>query len=293
MEVNTYKGKNKMENLIGRQIVAEVSSKTDLGYKLEFEDSELFMHNNQAMKEYSVGEDVEVFIYVDKSKREAATAETPFVTVGNCEFLEVKTITRDLGIFLDNGIVRDVLLSKNDLPKSPKFWPVVGDKMLIQLEATYTNLIAKPVSYKVAHNKLNPERRLEIQEDIEGYVIYIGHSGVNIVSTEGHSIFVHESNLKGQYRLGQSVVVNIIHVKNLNEYNGTLILDKLEAIQGDGQIVLEYMQNNGGRMNFNNKTDAKVILEIFEMSKGAFKKAISNLYKERVIDKDGDGWFIK
>ncbi len=282
-----------MNELIGRQLVAEVQSKTDLGYKLSYHDEELFMHNNQAMSQYQVGDEVKVYIYVDKEKRVAATAETPNVTVGNCAFLEVKTITKDLGVFLDNGVVRDVLLSKNDLPKQKSDWPIEGDKIFIQLEATYTNLVAKPVSYKIASQKFDIDGALAIQDEIDGYVTYVGFAGVNVLSVDGHSIFVHKSNLLGKYRVGQAVNVSITNVKNKMEYNGSLIKDKGDLIKGNSAIVYEYMQDNGGRMNFNNKTDAKIILEIFEMSKGAFKNAISSLYKERMIDKDDNGWFIK
>jgi predicted RNA-binding protein (virulence factor B family) len=248
---------------------------------------------NQAKAEYKIGEMVDVFLYVDKSKRVAATAETPIITTGESAFLEVQSTSNELGVFLNNNIVKDVLLSKNDLPKSPKQWPKAGDKMLVRLEATYTNLIAKPVSYSNVGDMMKPAKGLDIKEEVIGHVIFVGQSGINVASLDGHSIFIYKTNMRGEYHLGQEVTVSITHCKNKYDYNGTMIIDKLSAIKDDSGIVLEYMQENGGRMNFNSKTDAKVILEIFEMSKGSFKKAISNLYRERIVDQDEDGWFIK
>jgi len=282
-----------MDNLLGKSIVATVAAITDLGYRLDYEGEELFLHDNQAPGVYKVDDQIDVFIYTDKSKRIAATAETPIISLGEVAFLEVKDISKNLGVFLDNGIVKDILLSKNDLPKHTKHWPKVGSKMLVRLEATYTNLVAKPVHYNNVAQHMQPSRSLEIKDDVDGYVIFIGQSGLNIASTEGHSIFVHSSNTRGEFHLGQAVSVNVTHVKSRDEYNATMIIDKLASIKEDGKIVFEYMQDNGGRMNFNNKTDARIIKEIFDMSKGAFKNAISNLYKERLIDKDENGWFIK
>ena len=57
----------------------------------------------------------------------------PFISVERPAFLEVKDVVSSLGVFLDMGISKDVLLSKDDLPFDYDLWPMVGDMIYVVL----------------------------------------------------------------------------------------------------------------------------------------------------------------
>ena len=55
-------------------------------------------------------------------------------------------------------------------------------------------------------------------------------------------------------------------------------------MDSDGEIILAKLQEAGGFLPFNDKTDPELIKLEFNMSKNAFKRAIGGLYKERKIE---------
>ena len=57
----------------------------------------------------------------------------------------------------------------------------------------------------------------------------------------------------------------------------------------NSELILNYLKNQQGFAPVHDKTDPKVISDLFGMSKGAFKKAIGSLYKQRVISIEKDG----
>jgi hypothetical protein len=54
-------------------------------------------------------------------------------------------------------------------------------------------------------------------------------------------------------------------------------------------IILRYLHGHDGFAAVHDKSDPQLISDLFGMSKGAFKKTIGGLYKQRVISIDKDG----
>ena len=57
-----------------------------------------------------------------------------------------------------------------------------------------------------------------------------------------------------------------------------------ETIDSDAQLVLNKLNENGGELPFNDKSDPTEINNFFGLSKKAFKRAIGTLYKSRTIE---------
>ena len=55
------------------------------------------------------------------------------------------------------------------------------------------------------------------------------------------------------------------------------------------KIILIYLQKQNGFAPVHDKSDPQLISRLFGMSKGAFKKAIGGLYKQRIISIEKDG----
>ena len=71
--------------------------------------------------------------------------------------------------------------------------------------------------------------------------------------------------------------------------NGSLLPRKHERIRDDAEKILNYLQDVGGKMPFSDKSSPEEIQEMFNMSKGAFKRALGTLMKARKITQQ-DGW---
>ena len=53
-------------------------------------------------------------------------------------------------------------------------------------------------------------------------------------------------------------------------------------------MVLDIIKSYGGKLPFNDKTDAALIKKEFGLSKNAFKRAVGRLYKNKLIEINDD-----
>ncbi|HEY4578433.1 MAG TPA: DNA-binding protein, partial [Savagea sp.] len=104
-----------------------------------------------------------------------------------------------------------------------------------------------------------------------------------------YRIFVHESERREEPRLGEELSVRIVDVKEDGTLNGSLLPRKEERLDDDAEVIWDYLNTVGGRMPFTDKSDPVEIKEMFQMSKGAFKRALGRLMKERKVVQQ-DGW---
>lgn len=263
-----------------------VLRKTDIGYMLKSNEEEVFLHNNESMhKPLKEGDFVDAFLYVDQKGRTAATLHQPIITIKKADWVEVSSILPNLGVFVDIGISKDALVSKDFLPYDVNLWPQVGDQLYCILKIK-GKMVAKPLNkFDIT---LSPSEPLNALDEVEAFVMKIGQAGVNLMTEVGHPIFVHKTLMRNTPRLGEAILVSIQKVLDNGEYNGTLIKAKEDMIGSDSERILAYLIENKGAMPYNNDTDPEAILAQFNMSKKAFKRALGHLYKARKITFSND-----
>ena len=108
--------------------------------------------------------------------------------------------------------------------------------------------------------------------------------GSFLLSNEGYKIFVHESERKHEPRLGEAVEVRIIGHNEKGELNGSFLPLAHERLDDDGQVIFDLLIEYDGELPFWDKSSPDAIKEVFNMSKGSFKRAIGNLYKKKIIN---------
>lgn len=280
---------------IGEINTLEVKYKSDIGYTLKNKfDNEVLLPFNQTTKEFEIGETVDVFILLDSKKRLVASYNTPVIMVEHPGFVKVTNVIKGLGIFIDNNVLKDPLVSCDDLPLDEKLWPIIGDTVLCKLKATPTQLIAKLITPEEAKGMFKPVNKLNKFDKVNAIVLKNGSEGVNLITLEGHNIFVYYKHRRRDYRIGEEAVVTINNVCDNNNYNGTLLSSKVPLMQEDADIILEYLNDNDGVMNITAKTSVEKIESTFNMSKASFKRALGGLYKKRIIEfKDDKTYLVK
>lgn len=280
---------------IGEINTLEVKHKSDIGYTLKNDlDNEILLPFNQTTREFEIGETIDVFILLDSKKRLVASFNTPFIKVDAPGFVKVTNSVKNLGIFIDNNVLKDPLISCDDLPLNNELWPIIGDTVLCKLKATPTQLIAKLISPEEAKGMFKPITKLNKFDKVDAIVLKNGVEGVNLITIEGHNIFVYYKHRRRDYHIGEQVVVTITNVCECNNYNGTLLNSKVPLIKEDADIILKYLEDNDGVMNITAKTNVETIENNFNMSKASFKRALGNLYKKRLIEfKDDKTYLVK
>jgi len=280
---------------LGEINTLEVKHKSDIGYTLKNKfDNEVFLPFDQTTRELEIGEIIDVFILLDSKKRLVASYNTPVIKVDSPGFVKVTNVVKGLGIFIDNNVLKDPLISCDDLPLDNELWPAVGDTVFCKLKATPTQLIAKLVTPEEAKGMFRPTTKLNKFDKVNAIVLKNGNEGVNLITLEGHNIFVYYKHRRRDYRIGEETIVTINNVGENNSYNGTLLSSKVPLMKEDADIIISYLEDNNGVMNINTKSDVEVIQNVFNMSKASFKRALGNLYKKRLIEfKDDKTYLVK
>ncbi len=261
----------------------EVLRETELSYILGDETQEVFLHKKQATKELTVGETVEVFLYYDNQRRITATMKKPTIDINNPGYCEVVSQNFHLGVFLNIGLIKDLLLSRDDLPHIKKEWPKEGDRLFVRMRASKNQLTAKLVTRFEIPDYLKPTEALEVGKKYTAYNVYKSEEGQNFFTEEGHNIYVYFKHVRKSYRLGEKAEVKITIDKGNFKYNGTIIEQKEIMIDKDSEYLLMYMKSNRGEMPYGDKSDALEITQRFNMSKSAFKRALGTLYKKQLV----------
>ena len=254
----------------------EVIKITDIAYTLSDGVNEVFLHFNQSLRELTVGEMVDAFLYYDQKKRLCATLETPIITSTKYDFVEVVGIN-SAGVFVNIGIAKDILVSKDYLPKFEKQWPRIGDKIPCIIKVKTNQLVAKILEpIDLISNKL------EINNQYKGIVTQVLYNGINICTSDYQMININKNLLRKQYHVGEEISFKVTAQKE-NIYNGTTIEQKEKARLQDSDYILDYLRKMGGMIPLGNQSTPEDIYRVLNMSKSAFKRSVGHLYKLKLI----------
>lgn len=283
-----------LQELIGQTVTLTVARKADFGYFLTDGNEDVLLHINEADREYEEDESVEVFLYVDSEGRTSASTTIPEVAIGKYAWLKVVDSNPNVGVFLDIGIKKDLLLGIDDLPAHKSVWPKEGDMVYVTLRVNNNYLLyAKLATDPVIESISTKATRKDFNKNIQGHIYRTAKVGSWIYTIEGFKGFIHESQRQKEPRLGQMVEGRIIDVKEDGTVNVSLLARKQESQDLEAERIFEYLMSRNGAMPFNDKSMPEDIQERFQLSKGAFKRALGKLMKEGRVYQEGSWTYLK
>lgn len=269
---------------VGRSYELDVIKAMDFGFYLDAEElGEVLLPIKYAPEDLEVGDYLEVFLYLDSEGRPMATTQKPKARVGEFAYLEVLANT-EVGAFLDWGLDKDLLV-----PFSEQHRPMeVGHAYLVHI---YLNDVDGRI---VASSKIDKFLNDETPHDFkpqQAVDLIIANStdlGYKAIVNHSHWGVLYKNEVHQRLSFGQSIQGFIKHVRpdgkiDLSLEGGQVTRDKYS------EIILNYLKRQNGFAPVHDKSDPKLISDLFGMSKGAFKKAIGGLYKQRVISIEKDG----
>lgn len=255
----------------------EVIKETDISYTLSNGIDTVFLHFNQTPKKLKIGEKVNAFLYFDQKKRLCATLEKPLITSTKPGFVKVVE-TNDAGVFVNIGIAKDILVSKDFLPDNKSLWPNVDDEIPCIIKVKTNQLVAKPLSTEDHFSKELPN----VKDKLNGTVTYINQNGIQVCTSDFKVCFINKNLLRETYKVGQVIDFHIISLKG-NLIYGSTTSNKELARLSDSDQILTYLRNMGGSMPLGNLSTPEEIYKKTKLSKSAFKRAIGHLYKLKLI----------
>lgn len=287
-----------MDNISGTVKFLEVIKKEGSTYHLVYEKDTFIRMNASATKEeFNIGDEISAFIYPNRSGELFAVPLVPGVLVDKFGFAEVTEVNRD-GAYINIGSPRDILIPWVDLPKVKEVWPKEGDMVYTQLRAESDNqLYGKLISEEEMSERFTPVAQEGFDaiknKWFEARPYRLLRIGTFMLTTDGHKVFVHESEREQEPRLGELVKFRAIGINDKGEINGSFLQQAYKKMDDDAEKILDYITKNDGMMPMTDKSAPEDIKEAFNMSKGSFKRALGRLMKAGKVEQRDGGTYLK
>lgn len=274
----------------GTVVELQVEREAPFGYFLSNGEEDVLLHRSEVPKDFNPDIPQTVFLYQDHEGRIAATLTVPSIRKDHYDWAPVAGVQESLGVFIDIGLSKDILVSKDDLPEITHLWPKRGDRLYCSLKTDRKGRIFGKLGGEEVMRKLAvPANRKVYNSEVKGHVYKLLKVGSFLISEEGYMGFIHESQRKDEPRLGQLVEGRVIDVKPDGTINVSLLPRSYEVMDKDAEMILLYLEKRGGQMPYWDKSMPDEIQARFGLSKAAFKRALGKLMKTGRIYQE-DGW---
>jgi predicted RNA-binding protein (virulence factor B family) len=100
---------------------------------------------------------------------------------------------------------------------------------------------------------------------------------------------LYDSQVFRELHTGVRTRAYINKVRQDGKIDVTLSRQGQEGVSDFSDVLLAYIQENGGHCPLGDKSPAETIAQTFNVSKKVFKKAVGDLYKRRLITISDDG----
>ena len=249
---------------------------------------DILLHKAQQTAEVSIGETVKVFLYLDPKRRLTASMRVPKMREGQIARLKIINVTGD-GAFVDVGAERGIFMPFAEMRGRPQVGEIVWAKL-------YTDKSGKlAVSMKVSdeiRRASKPAEGIKRGDKIKGAVFNITEAGAFVFSEQRNIVFIARKEISRELRVGEVVEARVTFVREDGRLNASLLNQKENALEVDAEKIFDFMQRNGGAMNFHDKTSPEKIRAVFRLSKAAFKRAVGHLLSQRRVEKIDGGFKI-
>ncbi|MGT2907054.1 RNA-binding virulence regulatory protein CvfB [Streptococcus dentiloxodontae] len=242
---------------------------------------------------HELGSMVAGFAYTDMKQKLRLTTKTVEATATSYGWGEITEVRRDLGVFVDTGLPdKQIVVSLDVLPELKELWPKKGDKLYVRLDVDKKDRIwAIPADQEVFQKLAGPAYD-NMQNQTWPVIVYrLKLSGTFVYLPENNMLgFIHPSERYTEPRLGEVVSARVIGYRAVDRtLNLSLKPRSFEMLENDAQMILTYLETNGGFMTLNDKSSPEDIKAVFGISKGQFKKALGGLMKTKKIKQDASG----
>ncbi|TBL75414.1 S1 RNA-binding domain-containing protein [Paenibacillus thalictri] len=274
--------------------------KSPYGFFLTDGVRDVLLHYSEIVGTIKPGDDIEVYLYYDTEDRLAATMKMPLIRLGEIALLEVADIHPRFGAFLEMGLGRQLLLPFREQPELKELRPQVGDRVFAVLaHDRQGRLVAKlageeelqPLCFEAPVTWKNKWFEATVYKPLQMGTFVLIDGGVVGFGVIG---FLHSSERMRLLRAGERVKVRIVHIREDGRANVSMRPPKEIGRDEDAEKLLAFLKERpNGAMPYSDETPADVVLQRFQMSKSAFKRALGKLMKEDLVYQEGSWTHMK
>lgn len=268
----------------------KVVRESELGAFLDAEtgntNDDILLHKNQQTHPVNIGDEVEVFLYLDPNRKLTASMRVPKMREGQIARLKVINVSRD-GAFVDVGAERGIFMPYAGMRGRPQIGEVVWAKL-------YTDKSGRLAVTMEVEDEMRrasqPAKGVKKGQMVKGAIYNYTDAGAFLFSEERYIVFIanKEMNPQSRPRVGEVVTARVTYIRDDGRLNASLKESKEKALITDAEKILELLQSRNGKMPYSDESSPEVIRDKFGISKAAFKRALGHLLREnRIVEEDG------
>ena len=252
----------------------------------ENEENDVLLPNKYVPKEFSIGDEITVFVYLDHEEIPVATTIKPYIQLNEFAHLKVNYINK-FGAFMNWGLEKDLFV-----PFKEQARPMEIDKRYLvycYMDEKTNRLVATSRTNKFLSND---NVNLENNEEVDLIVSHITEGGINVIINEKHKGLAYANEIYEDIKPGKRMKGYIKQVRPDGKIDVYLRKVGFEAIEPTAQTILDELKANRGFLRLNDNSHPEDIKTVLKMSKKSFKKAVGSLYRQKLIEIKEDGIYL-
>ncbi len=274
--------RDKDELQIGRTCQLKVNRQVEFGFYLDGGEQygEVLLPNGEIRPDIDVhiGEPLEVFLYLDTQERIVATTHMPLAQVGDFAYLEVAWVN-NFGAFLHWGPLKDLFVPFRE----QKMKMMKGHSYIVHVHLdpeTYRIMASAKVEHFLSQDF--PPYRTGDQVDL--LIWQKTDLGLKAIVDGRYGGLLYDTQMFRTLRTGDRVKGYISQVRPDGKLDLSLQCPGQRGVEDFSAQLLRHLQMNGGQTPLGDKSPAEEIYALFGVSKKVFKKAVGDLYRQRLIE---------
>jgi len=271
---------------IGKYNTLKIERDTQVGLYLSDGKEDILLPNKYVPREFEIGEELIVFVYLDHEERPVATTLEPYIYLNEFALLRVN-YTNNFGAFLDWGLEKDLFVPFREQARPME----KGKRYLVYmyLDEKSNRLVG---TSKINQFLKNDELTVEQGEEVDLIVSHITEMGINVIINEQHKGLMYKDEVYEDLRTGDRIKGYIKTIRPDNKIDVTLQKPGFEAIEPNAEKILDELKASRGFLRLNDDSHPEDIKSVLRMSKKSFKKAIGTLYRQKLIEIKDDGIYL-
>lgn len=269
---------------LGEYNTLRVVKEVDFGLYLDGGDEgEILLPSRYVPKGAKPGDELEVFVYLDQDERPVATTLQPLAKAGDFAYLEVAWVN-EYGAFLNWGLMKDLFCPFREQKKRME----IGSSYIVYVtidEESYRMMATAKVE-----RYLDRERpQYKHGDEVELLVWQKTELGFKVIVDNRFSGLVYEDQIFRHLTTGDRLTGYVDHVRQDGKIDITLQPTGRRHTEEFSEVLLRYLNDNNGHCDLGDKSPAELIADRFKVSKKAYKKAVGDLYRRRLITISDEG----
>ena len=250
------------------------------------EQNDVLLPNKYVPREYAIGDELTVFVYLDHEERPVATTLKPYIKLNEFAHLKVNYINK-FGAFMNWGLEKDLFVPFKEQARPME----EGKRYLVYcfMDEKTNRLVG---SSKTQQFLSNEEIDLENGEEVNVIVSHITEAGINVIINEKYKGLAYKNEVFEEVKPGLKMKAYIKNVRPDGKIDVSLRKLGVEAIEPSAQQILDELKSNKGFLGLHDNSNPEDIRTVLKMSKKVFKKAVGNLYRQKLIEIKEDGIYL-